>query len=190
MKKLLPAIIQDYVTGRILMLGYMNQEAIHKTQLTGWVYFWSRSRQELWLKGATSGNKLKLKNIFFDCDGDAVLCLVQPTGPTCHTGNISCFTSALEQLATVLQSRRKTMPQNSYSASLFRKGLKAINAKITEEASEVTRAASCETKKRLIEEVADLWFHSLVLGIYKNISLTDIEAELKKRLNARATIKK
>ena len=181
MKKLIPAIIQDYVSGRVLMLGYMNQAAYKKTLTTKRVTFWSRSRKCLWVKGETSGNKLLLKKLIFDCDQDAVLCLVKPTGPTCHTKTTSCFSTILEQLEATLKDRQKSMPKNSYSASLFKQGENRINAKITEEAAEVVKAATSETKQRLIEETADLWFHSLVLCTYKNVSLKEIEAELTKR---------
>ncbi len=190
MTKLTPAIIQDYQTGRVLMLGYMNKAAYEQTLKTKLVTFWSRSRQCLWIKGETSGNKLLLKKLIFDCDQDAILCLVKPTGPACHTNTTSCFSSILEQLEATLNSRLKTLPKNSYSVSLFKQGIAAINAKVTEEAAEVVKAAASETKQRLIEETADLWFHSLMLCVYKNISLQEIEAELTKRQNARATIKK
>lgn len=181
MNKLIPAIIQDYKTGRVLMLGYMNKIAYQTTLKTKRVTFWSRSRNKLWVKGETSSNYLLLKKILFDCDKDAILCLVEPVGPTCHTETISCFSSPLEQLEAALKNRKKTLPKDSYSASLFKRGISAITAKITEEAAEVVKAATSETKQRLIEEIADLWFHSLLLGIYKNISLEEIETELKTR---------
>lgn len=165
----------------------MNQAAYQTTLENKRVTFYSRSRKCLWTKGETSGNKLILKKIFFDCDQDTLLCLVKPTGPTCHTGQISCFqnqasfSSTLEQLSATLKQRQKNLPKGSYSANLFQKGLKAINAKITEEAQEVIQAANQETTQRLIEEIADLWFHLLVLMTSKNISPQSIIKELTKR---------
>ena len=185
--KLLPAIIQDEQTGRVLMLGFMNRKSYQQTLTTKRVTFWSRSRNKLWQKGETSGSHLVLKKILVDCDRDTILCLVTPTGPTCHTGQFSCFqnqanfSSTLEQLSATLKQRQKALPRGSYSASLFQKGLRAINAKITEEAAEVTTAAATESKQRLIEEIADLWFHLLVLMTYQSVSLQDITNELAAR---------
>lgn len=187
MKKLLPVIIQDHRTGRVLMLGYMNQAAYQTTLESKRVTFYSRSRKCLWTKGETSGNKLILKKIFFDCDQDTLLCLVKPTGPTCHTGQISCFqnqasfSSTLEQLSATLKQRQKTLPKNSYSASLFQKGLNIISAKVIEETQEVIQAANQETTQRLIEEIADLWFHLLVLMTHQGITPQDITNELTAR---------
>lgn len=188
--KLLPAVIQDEQTGNVLMVGFMNKNAYQETIKTKRVTFWSRSRKKLWQKGETSGNYLMLKKISVDCDRDTILCLVSPTGPTCHTGQYSCFQNkpiefssiaVLGEVERVLQNRLKTRPMNSYSASLFKKGVKAINSKIIEEAKEVTVAASEETKERLIQEVTDLWFHTLVLMTYKGVDLEDVASELKKR---------
>lgn len=190
-KGLLPAIIQDDRTDQVLMLGYMNKEAFKKTLRTKKVWFWSRSKGRLWMKGETSGNFLKLKKIVADCDLDTFLVRVEANGPTCHTGMKSCFGEETTQddfindLFHLIESRKKELPKGSYTASLFKKGLKQITAKIEEEALEVIQAARRETKKRLAEESADLIYHLLVLLAQKGVAWERIEGVLKKRMNAK-----
>jgi phosphoribosyl-AMP cyclohydrolase / phosphoribosyl-ATP pyrophosphohydrolase len=182
---LIPAIIQDASTGIVLMLGYMDKEALAKTEKTNLVWFYSRTKKRLWKKGETSGNTLQVKDIKLDCDNDALLVKVIPVGPVCHTGNRTCFKeesrNTLEQLFTLVESRKEKMPRGSYTASLFKAGLEKIALKVAEESLEVVQAAQKETKQRLTEETADLVYHLFVLLVEKGISLNKIEKELKKR---------
>lgn len=185
---LIPAIIQDAQTNQVLMLGFMNEKALKATMTTGLVTFWSRSKNRLWQKGETSGNYLKVSSIYSDCDNDTILVKAQPIRPTCHTGAYSCFSSEKEkdiirELFRVIKERKQNRPANSYTTTLFNAGLKKINAKIKEESAEVVKAANHETKKRLIEESVDLIYHLFVLLAYKNIKLTEVEKEMKKRRN-------
>ncbi|MEK7524053.1 MAG: bifunctional phosphoribosyl-AMP cyclohydrolase/phosphoribosyl-ATP diphosphatase HisIE [Patescibacteria group bacterium] len=187
MKNLIPAIIQDSQNGDVLMLGYMNQQAFQKTLKTKKVWFYSRSKKRLWMKGETSGNVLKFEDAKFDCDRDAILIKARPMGPTCHTGKKSCFgdskaNNALSELFNIIVNRKMEMPKNSYTSSLFRAGTKKILAKIKEESAEVIQAAQKETKKRLIEESVDVLYHLFVLLAQKKIALSDIEGEIKKRM--------
>jgi len=170
------------------MLGFMNKEALKRTLKTKRVTFWSRSRKQLWEKGKTSGNTLNLVSIYSDCDNDSLLLLVKPKGPVCHTGRYSCFgiksqknLEFLEELYNLIVKRKKELPKNSYSAFLFKKGLFKILEKVKEESEEVVQASKKETKKRLIEESCDLLYHLFVLLVQKNISLTEIIQELKRR---------
>lgn len=188
MNGLIPAVIQDDATGTVLMLGFMNQEALQKTIKTKMVTFWSRTKKRLWQKGETSGNFLKVINIYPDCDNDSLLIAVKPQGPACHTGKFSCFTKKsskngnfIKILYTIIQERKKSVPKNSYTSFLFNKGLKKILAKVTEESKEVIKAATKETKQRLIEESCDLIYHLFVLLVNENINLSDLEKELAKR---------
>ncbi|NIA31648.1 MAG: bifunctional phosphoribosyl-AMP cyclohydrolase/phosphoribosyl-ATP diphosphatase HisIE [Actinobacteria bacterium] len=181
---LVPAIVQDVGTLEILMLGFMNQEALEKTLEDGKVTFFSRSKNRLWQKGETSGNFLKIVEIKADCDNDSLLILAKPAGPTCHTGNKSCFGKSqfsLLQLFQLIKERKKAMPEDSYTSSLFRGGLEKIIEKIEEESEEVVRAAKSEGKQRLIEESCDLIYHLFVLLNNEDISISDIEQELNKR---------
>lgn len=185
---LVPAIIQDSQTGTVLMLGYMNRAALQKTLATKRVWFYSRSKKRLWMKGETSKNILKFVEAKLDCDTDALLIKVCPTGPACHTGAPSCFNEKQQQeifqeLYSVTISRRKTMPKNSYTASLFLKGLKKICAKIREESNEVIQAAQKESKKRLIEESVDLLYHVFVALAARKVDFLDLICEIKKRRN-------
>ncbi|MBI5414161.1 bifunctional phosphoribosyl-AMP cyclohydrolase/phosphoribosyl-ATP diphosphatase HisIE [Candidatus Peregrinibacteria bacterium] len=185
---LLPAIIQDSVTREVLMLGYMNREALEKSFETKKVWFFSRSKNRLWMKGEESGNILEFQDAKLDCDNDTILIQAIPKGPTCHTGTSSCFGENkksniffLEYLFELLQDRKKKLPKNSYTAELFQSGLKRICEKVEEESGEVIEAAKNETSQRIIEESADLIFHLLVLLSEKDITIQQVVEELKKR---------
>jgi len=185
---LLPAIIQDATSKTVLMLGYMNAEAVAKTQETGLVTFYSRSKQRLWTKGEESGNVLELADLKADCDQDCLLIQVYPKGPTCHTGTDSCwgeentssfgFFSALE--ATIAQ-RKAADQDDSYVASLFRKGINKIAQKVGEEAVETVIEAKDDNSELFLNESADLLFHYLILLQAKGYQLKDIEAVLRNR---------
>ena len=184
MNGLIPAIIQDAQTLEILMLGFMNLEALKQTIKTGKVTFFSRSKGRLWQKGETSGNFLKAADISIDCDNDSLLIMANPIGPTCHTGETSCFgknTFDLAKLYRLINERKEKMPDNSYTTSLFNDGKEAILAKVIEESAEVIQAARLEGKQRLIEESCDLFYHLLVLLSSEDISMKDINTELGKR---------
>lgn len=185
---LLPAVIQDARNGNVLMLGYMNREALEKTLASGFVTFFSRSKKRLWKKGEESGNTLRVISIRSDCDNDAILIEADTSGPTCHTGAASCFNgeeSALETLLSLIETIRDRSqpdaPKGSYTRDLLEGGIDACGAKLLEEAEEVVRAARSEGKQRTIEESADLFFHLLVLLRLQGIELEDVAAELKKR---------
>ncbi len=182
---LIPAVVRDANTGAILMLAYMNDEALQKTQESGETWFWSRSRNALWHKGATSGNTQRVVHIAHDCDRDALVVSVIPNGPACHTGATSCFEGIpprmLDRLLDVLRDRRDRRPAGSYSASLFEKGRDEIVKKIGEEAIEVIVAAKGEGRQRIISEIADLVFHLSVLMADEGLDWRDIEGELAKR---------
>lgn len=181
---LLPAIVQDAETLQVLMLGFMNKEALEKTIAEGKVTFFSRSKNRLWQKGETSSNFLKVIEIKPDCDNDSLLILARPEGPTCHTGTESCFGKSefdLMQLFKLIKERKEKLPKKSYTSSLFADGLDKIIAKIEEEAEEVIRAAKSEGKQRLIEESCDLLYHLFVLLNNEDVTIADIQGELKKR---------
>lgn len=195
---LIPAVLQDYESGEVLMLAYMNKKAFKKTIETGKACFWSRSRQEIWLKGNTSGNYQEVQNIYLDCDGDALLVQVKPEGPACHTGEKSCFfqhlagadkedfafqkkASFLQVLSEVIAARKKELPENSYTTYLFEKGIDKITKKLAEEAAEVIIAAKNEDEEEIIYESADLIYHLLVLLESNRISVEQIFSELKSR---------
>jgi phosphoribosyl-AMP cyclohydrolase / phosphoribosyl-ATP pyrophosphohydrolase len=187
---LVPAIIQDSKTHQVLMLGFMDREALEKTIREKRVTFRSRTRQSLWQKGETSGNYLELVSIQTDCDKDTLLVKVRPTGPVCHTGMHTCFqeenmksdADILSQLESVILQRKASMPEKSYTASLLKSGLVTITQKVGEEAVEAIIAALAQTPDRLREESADLLYHLLVLLAAKNITLDDVLTELKKRM--------
>jgi len=186
-KGLIPAIIQDSISFNVLMLGYMNKDSLQQTLNTGEVTFFSRSKQRLWTKGETSGNKLLLKSIEFDCDKDALLVKAKQLGPTCHLENYSCFKSEkrnslsiIAELETVIDERKDKAAEDSYVASLLNKGIKEIAKKVTEEAGE-TSIAAVTNDGRLIDESADLLFHLLVLLKNQNYSFEDVLKELNKR---------
>ncbi len=185
---LVPAIIEDAATGQVLMLGYMNEQAYKQTLKSGQVTFYSRSKGRLWVKGEESGNSLTLVEIKEDCDGDALLIRANPSGPTCHTGSYSCFGEekfSLRTLEKIIERRSAADPYASYTARLIKGGVKAAGEKVTEEAEEAVRAAASETKKRLVEEAADLFYHTMVLMHIKKVSLADVESELKDRRQPR-----
>ena len=186
-KGLIPAIIQDSISFNVLMLGYMNKDSLQHTLKTEEVTFFSRSKQRLWTKGETSGNKLLLKSIEFDCDKDALLIKAEQLGPTCHLENYSCFKSEkknsfsiIAKLEATIDERKTESLENSYVASLLNKGVKEIAKKVTEEASE-TSIAAVTNDGRLIDESADLLFHLLVLLKNQNFSFKDVLKELNKR---------
>ena len=184
---LIPAIIQDSISFNVLMLGYMNKDSLQHTLKTKEVTFFSRSKQRLWTKGETSGNKLLLKSIEFDCDKDAILIKAEQLGPTCHLENYSCFKSEkrntfsiITELEAIIEERKTESIENSYVSSLLNKGVKEIAKKITEEAGE-TSIAAVTSDGRLIDESADLLFHLLVLLKNQNYSFKDVLVELNKR---------
>ncbi len=186
---LVPAIVQDATTLRVLMLGYMNEEAYNKTMETKLVTFWSRSRKALWTKGETSGNFLHLVDIKEDCDHDALLVKAHPDGPTCHTGADTCWGEANEQnpllflseLNDFIEKRRQEMPEGSYTTSLFRDGLNRMAQKVGEEALELVIEATNGTNERLIYEGSDMLYHLIVLLTSKGLRLEDMAAELAER---------
>lgn len=188
-KGLLPAIIQDYRNGTILMLGYMNPAAFKKTTQTNRVWFYSRSKKRLWMKGETSGNILKFVSAKFDCDRDALLIKAIPTGPVCHRSSFSCFREKeqreiFEELYGVILKRKKLLPKNSYTTSLFLQGLNKICSKVKEESGEVIQAAKKESRKRLIEESIDLLYHLFVLFAAKKVPFPKVLSEIKRRRRA------
>lgn len=195
-KGLIPAIVQHARSGEVLMLGYMNDAALRQTIETGFVTFWSRSRNELWQKGATSGNVLQLIEVRQDCDGDALLVLVEPAGPTCHTGATSCFyaptdatrvttlappSAILARLTDVIARRAVEQPEGSYTVKLLNGGVDRIGKKIGEEATEVVIAAKNGSHDELRWELADLIYHSLVLIAQQGLPTEAIWAELQRR---------
>jgi len=182
---LIPAVIQDARTGEVLTLAYMNQESLDRTRESGETWLWSRSRNELWHKGATSGNTQRVVAITEDCDSDALVVSVILNGPACHTGARSCFAGTpprtLDRLMSVLRDRRENRPEGSYTAKLFSGGRARIVKKIGEEATEVVIAALSETRDRMISEIADLVFHVTVLMADEGIDWSEVEGELAKR---------
>jgi phosphoribosyl-AMP cyclohydrolase / phosphoribosyl-ATP pyrophosphohydrolase len=183
---LIPAIIQDYATAQVLMLGYMNAEALAKTQAEGRVTFFSRSKSRLWTKGETSGNYLNVKDITIDCDNDTMLIQVQPTGVVCHTGTETCFGEGtakgfLYKLEQTIANRSESGDENSYTNSLLKRGINKVAQKVGEEAIEVVIEAKDNNDQLFKNESADLLFHFLVLLRAKGFTLEDIEEVLKSR---------
>jgi phosphoribosyl-ATP pyrophosphohydrolase/phosphoribosyl-AMP cyclohydrolase len=176
--ELRPAIVQDSESGRVLMLAWMDGEAERLTRKTGEAWFWSRSRQRLWKKGETSGNTLAVEELRDDCDGDALLVRVRPNGPACHTGATSCFAPWLWR---TVAERAKDRPPESYVAGLLDEGVAACARKVGEEGVEVAVAALDESDERMIEEIADLWFHSYVLLAARGLDPSAVEDELARR---------
>lgn len=172
------AIVQDAESGRVLMLGWMDAEAERLTRETGEAWFWSRSRQELWRKGATSGNTLAVEELRDDCDGDALLVRVRPAGPTCHTGSLSCFAPALWR---TIAERAKERPAGSYTTELLEAGTGAVARKVGEEGVEVAVAALDETDERVLEEAADLVYHLYVLLAARGLDPAQVEDVLTRR---------
>lgn len=180
---LLPAIVQDATTLKVLMLGYMNKEAFEKTAATGLVTFWSRSRQCLWTKGETSRNFLHVENMYPDCDADTLLIQARPDGPTCHRGTPACWDTPEEEgfvrsLSALIQGRHQALPEGSYTTKLFLKGPKVIGKKVVEEAGEAVIEAVDGNRDRFIYEASDLVYHLLVLMESMDVSLSDLEKEL------------
>lgn len=183
---LLPVIVQDSVTLRVLMLGYMNSEAFEKTRATGLVTFFSRTRCTLWTKGETSGNHLQVVEMYPDCDMDTLLVKAIPTGPTCHRGTTACFDTPAEDgfirsLSALIERRHREMPENSYTTRLFIKGVKKIAQKVGEEAIEAGIEAVDGNRSRFVYEASDLMYHYLVLLEQMGVTLPEIERELRKR---------
>ncbi|MBI3584520.1 MAG: bifunctional phosphoribosyl-AMP cyclohydrolase/phosphoribosyl-ATP diphosphatase HisIE [Nitrospinae bacterium] len=195
---LIPAIVQDWKNGDVLMLAYMNEESLNKTIETGFTHFWSRSRNKLWKKGETSGNEQLVKEISYDCDNDTLLIKAEQKGVACHTGSRSCFYSELippsppfdkggmggfviDKIYEVILDRKRNIREGSYVSSLFKNGRDKILKKIGEEASEVVIGSKNDKKEEIIYEIADLWFHTLVLLGYHDISPEEIYKELQKR---------
>ena len=180
---LLPVIVQDAATLKVLMLGYMNREAYDKTVAEGRVTFFSRTRNELWTKGGTSGNYLLVKDMYADCDGDTLLVKAEPIGPTCHRGTTSCFDTPesegfIRHLQSVIQQRHRDMPEGSYTTKLFIKGVKKIAQKVGEEAVESVVEAVDGNRDRFIYEASDMIYHLLVLMEQMGCSIEDMEREL------------
>ena len=185
---LVPAIVQDAKTEQVLMLGYMNEASLAKTQETGLVTFYSRSRKELWTKGETSGNTLKLQSITVDCDHDTLLVRATPTGPTCHEGTTSCFGDKgpevlgfLAYLEDLIEDRKSADADSSYTASLLHGPLRRAAQKVGEEGVETALAAVAESEDKLTSEAADLVYHLLVLLAAKDVKFESVIAELKSR---------
>jgi phosphoribosyl-AMP cyclohydrolase / phosphoribosyl-ATP pyrophosphohydrolase len=176
------AVVQDAKSGRVLMLAWMDDEAERLTRETGEAHFYSRSRQELWRKGETSGNTLRVEEIRDDCDGDALLLRVSPNGPACHTGSVSCFAPWLWRR---VRERAETMPEDSYVAGLLREGPGATAQKLGEEGVEAALAVASEDDRRVVEEVADLWFHSYVALASRGLDPAAVEDELARRARDR-----
>ena len=186
---LLPCIVQDARTGEVLTLAYMNDEALSRTRETGEMWFWSRSRQKLWHKGETSGNVQRLKGLRLDCDEDAILALVEPAGPACHTGERTCFHNgelepvpgeALATLERTIEERRSAAREGSYTAQLLADRA-LVGEKVREEAEEVSRAAREESDERVAEEAADVLYHLAVLLAGRGVELADVYEVLNER---------
>ena len=194
---LIPAIVQDAGTGQVLMLAYMNEGALQRTLDTGQTWFWSRSRGELWHKGATSDNTQRVVEMRYDCDADTLLIRVEPAGPACHTGQQSCFyrslpdgeeigappaaSQVLPHLEAVIRDRKANPQPGSYTCQLLDAGQERILKKVGEEAVEVLIAAQSEGDERLVSELADLTYHALVLLAARDLAWSDVEAELARR---------
>lgn len=196
-KGLIPAIIQDSSNNEVLMMAYMNEESLNKTLASGYTWFFSRSRQQLWMKGESSGNTQKVEQILYDCDEDTLLIKVKPAGPACHTGNYSCFyrdlqgeeidtsipfqINILQELYQIILSRQQEMPEGSYTSYLFQEGIDKILKKVGEESAEVIIAAKNRDKNEVVYETADLIYHLLVMMVEQGIKLSDIYKELRSR---------
>ncbi|HXH20147.1 MAG TPA: bifunctional phosphoribosyl-AMP cyclohydrolase/phosphoribosyl-ATP diphosphatase HisIE [Chitinophagales bacterium] len=185
-KGLIPAIIQHHLTNRVLMLGFMNEEALQKTKAEGKVTFFSRGKNRLWTKGETSGNFLFVKEIIPDCDNDTLLIKAEPAGPVCHKGSLACFdeTNAkgfLYQLEKVIHDRRQNPKEGSYTARLFSEGISKIAQKVGEEAVELVIEAKDNSREKFLNEAADLMYHLLVLIAAKGCTMNEVEMQLQHR---------
>lgn len=181
MNGLVPAIVQDAISGKVLMQGFMNEEALVKTQESGKVTFFSRSKNRLWTKGETSGNFMELVSLAVDCDGDAILVKANPQGPVCHTGSDTCWneensskTGFIDQLRAIIKDRKNNPSDQSYTASLFAKGINKVAQKVGEEAVEIVIEAKDDNKELFLGEAADLLFHYLVLLEAKGYELDEV----------------
>ena len=192
---LIPAIVQNAATREVLTLAYMNRESLQRTIETKQTWFWSRSRNELWHKGATSGNTQEVVSLALDCDRDAIIVLVNPAGPACHTGAVSCFDvesrpeglgPLLDGLYELIQSRERERPDGSYTTYLFEEGLDKILKKLGEESAETIIAAKNDDDEHLTAEVSDLVYHLLVLLVARGVSLSQVAAELAERRKGRS----
>lgn len=190
---LIPAVVQDAATDKVLMVGFMNREALEKTRQTGMVTFYSRTRRQIWTKGETSRNYLRVKDIIADCDGDTLLVKALPDGPVCHTGTDTCFNevnqqnlSFLNTLEGIIESRKDQLPNESYTAKLLNAGVKRIAKKVGEEAVELVLEAENPDDERFLSEAADLLYHLQVLLAARNLSLTDVSSTLKVRHTSNA----
>jgi len=193
---LIPAIVADNSTGQILMLGFMNKKSLEKTVESGRVTFYSRSQKKLWTKGETSGHFLNLINMIADCDNDSLLIYAEPEGPTCHTGNYSCFglqksssLAFLNELYGLIKKRKKEMPENSYTSKLFREGKNRIVQKLGEEAVETVIAAMNGDKNEIINEVSDLMYHLFILLAEGDIDLSEVVSRLEQRHKNHPSVK-
>jgi phosphoribosyl-ATP pyrophosphohydrolase/phosphoribosyl-AMP cyclohydrolase len=188
---LIPAIVQDAATRQVLMLGFMNREAVEKTLRDGTATFWSRTRQRLWQKGESSGNFLKVASVKPDCDGDTLLIEAYPAGPVCHTGEYTCFGEAkstqkrpvLQRLEETIRKRHEAMPEGSYTTKLFQEGTGRIAQKVGEEAVETVVAALQQNREDLRQESADLLYHLLVLLEDRGVTMAEIEGVLEQRMH-------
>ena len=185
---LIPAVVQDAATDKVLMVGFMNREALEKTRKTGMVTFYSRTRRQIWTKGETSRNYLRVKEIIPDCDGDTLLVKALPDGPVCHTGSDTCFNetntgnlSFLNTLEGIIEARKEQLPNESYTARLLNAGIKKIAKKVGEEAVELVQEAENPDNERFLSEAADLMYHMQVLLLARNLSLKDVSKTLKER---------
>ena len=194
---LVPAIAQNATTGEVIMLGYMNPGSIKRTLEGGEVWFYSRSRSDLWHKGEVSGNYMRIKSASMDCDGDTILLQVEPDGPICHTGNATCFFTpfdelpdfvkeekgpgVMEELFSVIQDRKRDMPEGSYTAQLLKEGVDRISQKVIEEAGEAAIAGVKGDKEHLVRELGDLFYHTLVLLSASGARPEDVWQELRQR---------
>lgn len=196
---LIPAIVQDAKSQEVLTLAYMNKESLARTIETKETWFWSRSRKELWHKGGTSGNTQRVVDILPDCDGDALVVLVEPAGPACHTGARSCFKDStvldhsnlnrlLDELYELVKQREQTRPENSYTTYLFNEGLDKILKKVGEESTETIVAAKNEPNEPFVGEMADLIYHLIVLLVARGVDLDQIRAELAKRRSSGGSV--
>ncbi|MDE3262705.1 MAG: bifunctional phosphoribosyl-AMP cyclohydrolase/phosphoribosyl-ATP diphosphatase HisIE [Acidobacteriota bacterium] len=203
---LVPAVVQDAASGRVLMLAWMNEEALSRTIESGRVHFWSRSRRTLWKKGETSGNELHLRSLTADCDGDVLLVQADPTGPACHTGRTSCFFervtegggtpepapdpdlgTALSALTRIVRERAASRPEGSYTAALLKAGIPRIAQKVGEEAVEVSLAAVSGSAREVVNESVDLVYHLLVLLEALGIDGREVAAEITRRFPAKGS---
>ena len=183
---LIPVVVQDFATLKVLMLGYVNAEALDRTLESGRMTFYSRTRRCLWTKGETSGNFLTVREMFADCDKDTLLVKAEPSGPVCHTGSVSCFRTDddegfIRELQEVIRKRKSERPEGSYTVKLFDKGVNKIAQKVGEEAVETVIEAVAHNDSAMIYEASDLIYHLLVLLVDRGLSISDLEKELVKR---------